>query len=72
MLTLQDLETKLGMLEHQAKASGDAYAKAVEDLKQQLANHNALEGAVMLARQMVAEEKIKEENTLPEGDIPAE
>ena len=60
MLTLQDLQTKLEMLIHQAQQSANEYTKAKQALEQQLANHNALEGAVMLARQMVEEEKIKE------------
>ena len=60
MLTLQDLQAKLELLISQAQQSSADYAKAKQALDQQLANHNALEGAVMLARQMVEEEKIKE------------
>ncbi len=72
MLTLQELQAKLEMLIHQAQQSSADYAKAKQALDQQLANHNALEGAVMLARQMVEEEKIKEGYIEPVEPVPAE
>jgi septal ring factor EnvC (AmiA/AmiB activator) len=69
MLTLQELQTKLDALNHQLQQSATDYVKAKDALAQQLANHNALEGAVMLTRQMVEEEKVKEGYIEP---VPAE
>lgn len=62
MLTVQELEQKLGMLQHQLQQSSSEYAKMEQDLKQKLANHNAIEGALMLAKQLCEEEKMKESN----------
>jgi hypothetical protein len=71
MINLQDLESRLQLLEGQLQQSADSYAQARKDLEQKLANHNALEGAVMLLRQMVAEEKAKESTIPIEDVIPA-
>lgn len=76
MLTMQELEQKLGMLQHQLQQSGAEYAKMEQDLKQKLAKHNAIEGAVMLANQLYQEAKVKSEHTneqecAPES-VPAE
>jgi hypothetical protein len=60
MLTIQDLEAKVQGLRKQLDDSQVAYTKADQALKQQLANHNALEGAVMMAQQMLMEEQAKE------------
>lgn len=68
MLTLQELEQKLGMLQHQLQQSSADYAKMEQELKQKLANHNAIEGAVMLANQLLQEAKVKAEHT----EVPTE
>lgn len=64
MITAEDLEVRVKALEEQVKQNGLDYAQAKKDLDQKMANYNALEGALMLARQMLLEERIKEEESM--------
>lgn len=72
MLTIKDLQDKVDGLKKQVNDSMVAYNKSEQALKQQLANHNALEGALMLAQQMVEEEMAKEQAEKDKKDVPAE